>query len=87
MANLDRNCIGTTNVGVVRHAHFITTSVGKVWNKGSALLPFQFLHVMDIAFANERRGMDAVLPLANKNGLRIVDNDSREHNWIRHDVL
>ena len=42
---------------------------------------------MDIAFANERRGMDAVLPLANKNGLRIVDNDSREHNWIRHDVL
>ena len=52
--------------------------------KAAVFSPF-FFHVMDVTFPYKGRCADAVLPITNKLGLRIVDDDARQSGLVSDD--
>ena len=87
MMHGDGHAVGAADVGVVRHAHFVEAGPRQVRREGGALLPLLFLHVMNVAHADEGRGVHAVFPFADEFGFRVVYHGAGQLGFVRHDEL
>ena len=81
----DGHSLGAPNIGIVGNAHLVEPRCGELRGEGGRFLALFFLHVMDVTRPHKGRCVDAVLPIADKLGLRIVDDDAWQSGLVSDD--
>ena len=82
--NGDWHSRGAPNTGIVSNAHLVDPHCGELRGEGGRFLAL-FFHVMDVTFPYKGRCVDAVLPITNKLGFRIVEDDAWQSGLVSED--